>query len=472
MLAYAKDFYDAWRKYEWNLFDWNVRLQLYKSRINKRIISSLGKSKTQKIFHHLNNGITITCKNYSINTTKNQITLEKPQIINGCQTVCAIRDAYDALTPYNQRSFDENARIQVKIIKTVDIDFISQLVVTTNDQNPMSSRNLKSNSAEQKEIQKNFRLLNTKWFYQRKDGEWDSLKASDKRVRWFKSSDFITENRRFRMIDNKELAKAWYSWIGHSDKVLKGGFDYFDNDDVYNLIFKRSPNKSFWEGFNSSPYYKSVEEHFDTNTPKVYQYLLAYTVHKFVKQQRISWRENRTQALERGVEKGELEFNENTQRITNSQVDIDNYLKDDIEYKLNIIINNTSDIIVELFAFLLTRKCRELSSGFCRNFLQSSDIEMYVCSNFHRDYLPKPNQNGNQILGPMYEFIKYCLKQYYFENQAEILASPRLKAYFFQRKIVERLKDTLLKHNENIIEFNTNWKKAELTFIDSLPSLE
>ena len=49
MLAYAKDFYNAWRKYEWNLFDLNVRLQIHNSQINKRIIASLKKSKSQKI---------------------------------------------------------------------------------------------------------------------------------------------------------------------------------------------------------------------------------------------------------------------------------------------------------------------------------------------------------------------------------------------------------------------------------------
>ncbi|MCH7931345.1 MAG: AIPR family protein [Proteobacteria bacterium] len=75
VLAHGIDFYNAFREHEWNLFEWNVRLQMHNSAINKRIVSSLSHMRTQKDFHHYNNGLLITCKSYSINRNANTITL-------------------------------------------------------------------------------------------------------------------------------------------------------------------------------------------------------------------------------------------------------------------------------------------------------------------------------------------------------------------------------------------------------------
>ena len=87
VLAHAFDFYRAFDQYEWNLFDWNVRLQLKNSSINKKIVKSLEHQKTRKAFHHYNNGLLITCKSYRINKNKNIITVNGAQVINGCQTI-------------------------------------------------------------------------------------------------------------------------------------------------------------------------------------------------------------------------------------------------------------------------------------------------------------------------------------------------------------------------------------------------
>jgi hypothetical protein len=94
VLAHAFDFYNAFRKHEWNLFEWNVRFQIPNSPVNKRIVNALMKLKGRKLFHHYNNGLLITCKNYKKDITRKRITLKGPQIVNGCQTVRAICEAY------------------------------------------------------------------------------------------------------------------------------------------------------------------------------------------------------------------------------------------------------------------------------------------------------------------------------------------------------------------------------------------
>jgi len=472
ILAYAKDFYNAWRKYEWNLFDWNIRLQLTKSQINKRITASLSKPKSQKIFHHLNNGITITCNNYTIDKARKKIRLEGPQIINGCQTVSSIRDAYESLTPSGQEGFQKRTRVQVKIIKTTDNEFISQMVITTNDQNPMRPRNLKSNSTEQKEIQSQFRSLNQKWFYQRKDGEWKSLLSSGRRISWFRSSDYYVSSKRYRFIDNEKLAKAWYSWVGNSEKALKGGFNYFEDDDVYNRVFRSSPNTLFWEEFSSNSYFNPDERHFVPGIPSIYQYLLALSVFKFINIKRVSWRLNRESAVKRGVEQGSLRYDDNSQRMISNKVEIDEFLASDTNYRLNIMINNMNDILVELFSFLLSNKYGELSPSLCKKTLATDELSSFSKSHFHLEKMPREEQDGKQILGPLYAFIKHSIKQYYFKNKAEISAAPRLKAYLFQRRVVHRLKETLLSTNHEISDFVQPWKRENKPFLDTLPKLK
>ena len=162
LLARAFDFYEAFAEHGWALFDWNVRYQLQNSPINKRIVGTLQAAHGRKRFHHYNNGLLITCKSYSIDKTRQRLTLSGPQIINGCQTVRAICEAYEALTPVEQQDFRDRTRVQVKIIRTTDLDFIGELVVSTNDQNPMKPRNLKSNFKRTERHSEEFQELATK----------------------------------------------------------------------------------------------------------------------------------------------------------------------------------------------------------------------------------------------------------------------------------------------------------------------
>ena len=117
LLALAFDFYEAFSEHGWALFDWNVRYQLHKSPINKRIVGTLQKARGRKDFHHYNNGLLITCKSYKNDKTRQRLTLSGPQIINGCQTVRAICEAYDALTPVEQQDFRERHAYKSKLLE-------------------------------------------------------------------------------------------------------------------------------------------------------------------------------------------------------------------------------------------------------------------------------------------------------------------------------------------------------------------
>ncbi|MCJ7639673.1 MAG: AIPR family protein, partial [Euryarchaeota archaeon] len=313
LLAQAFDFYEAFQEYGWALFDWNVRFQLHNSPINKRIVGTLQKARGRKSFHHYNNGLLITCKSYKHDTMHQRITLSGPQIINGCQTVRAICEAYDALTPVEQQEFRNRTRVQVKIIKTTDLDFISELVVSTNDQNPMKPRNLKSNSSEQRNIQRSFKSLPRSWFYQRKDGEFQSLASSSGFAPGFRKSDYAAEYKKYRVIDNEDLARVWYAFIGHADRALRGGIDLFADgkDGVYNRVFRSVPTVAFWSAFRE-PTYSAEVQFFEPGLPTPHQYLLAFAVAKYIDASRVSFRENRDYAIIRGIKSGALKGDPDT----------------------------------------------------------------------------------------------------------------------------------------------------------------
>ena len=221
--------YEAFEKHKMSLFDLNVRYYLEKSHVNKEIIKTLQEEKGQKQFHLLNNGVTIACTGWEF--SKSKIILHNPQIINGCQTVISLHRAYTQMGEDRKRkSFKDKCYVPVRIILTQDDILLSEIVTASNNQNKMSPRNLRSNSRFQRLIQRKFNQLPFKWFYDRKDGEFDSLQKHP--PSWFKEKDYSGSKNVKRVVSNEDIAKSWLSFIGFSKDASEkiNAFDYgFDN---------------------------------------------------------------------------------------------------------------------------------------------------------------------------------------------------------------------------------------------------
>ena len=478
LLAHAHNFYDAFRKHEWNLFDMNVRLQITNSAVNGKIVKTLKKDKTRKRFHHYNNGVLITCNTYKFDERNNVVRLAGAQIVNGCQTVRAICEAYESLEPSEQENFRKTARVQVKVIKNTDPDFINELTITTNDQNPMNPRNLKSNSAEQKGIQTAFRnMLPVPWFYERKDGEFKSYLAANTTVPWFRRSDYAAGKNRFRKLENEKLARVWYSFIGYSDHTEQGGIDFFEDQrgeevetDIYSRIFKRTTNEKFWKAFASNSHFVPNDDWFEIGTPPVQTYLLAYVIAEYIRSMTLSFQLNKEQATERGVQQGVL--NRDIQgRLVSNDDEINRFLFEDGEYRLNIMLANMKDVTLELYALVLASRYGNIDAQLSNKILTSEEMSSYVASDCSPEKAPSPDQNGKSIIGPIYGFLKYSAQQYFYANQAEIQAAARMKAYLWQRKVVNKMRENVLKTAGKIAEFDINWKPRGKDFLESLPEL-
>ncbi len=144
----------------------------------------------------------------------------------------------------------------------------------------------------------------------------------------------------------------------------------------------------------------------------------------------------------------------------------------DTEYRINILLLNVRDILIELFSFVLARRYGPLDAARSRKLLQMLDINAFSMSAFNLEAdLEDDAQNGARILAPTYAFLRYSLKQYYFANKAEISANLRLKAYFYSKKNVGKLREFIIATDRDIKEFNAPWKLPGKTFTKSLPDL-
>jgi hypothetical protein len=76
------------------------------------------------------------------------------QIVNGCQTATALAHAA------RDGSLRPDTRVLLKIFETTDPTLASRIVLTTNNQNRISTRDLKDNDAVQQDMQRRFEHYN------------------------------------------------------------------------------------------------------------------------------------------------------------------------------------------------------------------------------------------------------------------------------------------------------------------------
>jgi hypothetical protein len=149
------------------IFDTNVRGNLgLGGQVNKSIYASATDGPTSEHFWFMNNGITMVCDRLSLvrDPDEPSVRVENVQIINGCQTTSSLRSAFE------DGKLSEQVKVQVKLYESKDQKFVENVVIATNNQNSIGSRDLHANDEVQQLIQ---RKINEDFglFYERKRGE-------------------------------------------------------------------------------------------------------------------------------------------------------------------------------------------------------------------------------------------------------------------------------------------------------------
>jgi hypothetical protein len=139
------------------LFDSNIRRFLGKGKsVNADILKTATDAASSYLFWFLNNGVTIVCDSCDPVTDPDnpKVKITNLQIVNGCQTATALAHAErdGVLRP--------DTRVLLKIFETTDPTLSSRIVLTTNNQNRISTRDLKANDAVQLDMQRRFERYN------------------------------------------------------------------------------------------------------------------------------------------------------------------------------------------------------------------------------------------------------------------------------------------------------------------------
>lgn len=146
-----------------HLFDENLRVFLgANGGYNSNIIQTAA-SEDSYLFWYLNNGITITCKDYAYNKGHSNpiIRIEDFQIVNGAQTSHSLLEAYRR----SPEAFD-NVVLMVRVYATNRSDIAERVAVATNSQARIHARDLRANHPAMKKLEIAF--LDQGYFFERK----------------------------------------------------------------------------------------------------------------------------------------------------------------------------------------------------------------------------------------------------------------------------------------------------------------
>ena len=477
-MANAADLYKAFARFGWRLFDLNLRYEIRNSAINGEIIRSLKFHKSRKQFHHYNNGLIIVAKNYSVLDKDEIVRLREAQIVNGLQTVKSIYNAV-ATKEVSVADLDSECVVQVKVITSADSEFVSKVVQSTNNQNPMAARNLRSNNREQKVLRKGFALLEPKWFYQLKEGEWKSLTSESARffeqVVGYRASDFKPEpTRQFaRVVDNQDAAKAWLAFIGFADQSGDRVTHFFGDDSVYDLAFNTRPSEEYWSQFaRSTDWDKMRSDCLDRQQGRAEQYLLAYFLWQFVNGFVPSPQSYREQGLNEGVQAGKI--TKASGSFTSSPMDQDTYLADNRTYQTWRLMANMKELLVEAASQILARRYGGLDASVCKDLLHSFEADHFLRMGEIREIAQTASiatdLKPSQVYGRVLRMLHHVSQQFWEDKKQTLLSTSRLRTLLLKREVAADFKDMVFQVDKRV-GLDRPWKPEGVTFLESLPSL-
>ena len=156
------------------IFDSNIRRFLgSRGAVNSDIKKTCTNPSISFQFWFLNNGITIACDNFDAVTDPDNphVKIKNMQIVNGCQTAKTLALAAEG------GNLAKDSRVMLRIYETMNYDLVDKIVLTTNNQNKITSRDLRANTPEQIDMQNGF--MKYGYFYERKLRQYDDTPNID-----------------------------------------------------------------------------------------------------------------------------------------------------------------------------------------------------------------------------------------------------------------------------------------------------
>lgn len=202
------------------VFDLNVRKYLGNlGAVNRDIKETCSDEDSSYLFWFLNNGVTIVCDKVDPVTDPDNphVKIENLQIVNGCQTSSSLAIAQ------KEGILQDDTKVILKIFETTDLNLVDKVVLTTNNQNKITNRNLRANDKIQRDLQQAFAIYD--YFYERKPRQFQDEDAK-------------------RIIPNEQAATAYLAIAlkrpsDARSRKYKIWSDYYDN------VFRSSHVENF-----------------------------------------------------------------------------------------------------------------------------------------------------------------------------------------------------------------------------------
>jgi AIPR protein len=446
----AHDLVEAFEAYGYQIFEPNVRCELKESKVNQAIKKTVTTREGRREFRHLNNGITVVCTGWTSkqkNGRVDSLIVRRPGVVNGLQTVKSLHDAFRRLPQEDQIDFKEHCLVLCRLHQEGSVSRLDQLVKATNNQNPMKPRNLRSNDPEQTAYESLF--ANLGWFYERKQGAWDAFKADPRGWRGLhgKKADFFhISAKKYRVVDNDELAQNWLAFIGYSTEAINDKRTIFDQDNFYTLIFLRRAKRHGYDYDFRLTQDSSVYKEAASGSPDPAAMLVPWLCREAADALAISRRENREKSIIRlGLK-------------DRGRDDQDRALDGDPEYQINKISRGMLTLFVEFVGFVLFRALGDnfhtdsgklLKNGCFQalaNQLNPTEmIRRYQSQEFHRD----------DLLPILFAAFDHCVRQLYESNWLRSYNDASVKNKFIYSI---RTRKQLL---EELIELDRRFTRGE-----------
>ncbi len=183
-------------------------------------------------FHH--NGVTLFAEKLEDENGNSKIV--EPRVLNGAQTITTLSRFIEELQKHpNYQEFENRLKeIEVigKIITNCSQEFVTQVTISNNKQNPVESWNLRANDLIQLEFFDKFKKDGI--YYERQENAFANLRDSDL------EELEITHHKEIKI---RKLAQTFLAVQGEIDKISEIG-KVFETDTLYEKTFKTEFLKS------------------------------------------------------------------------------------------------------------------------------------------------------------------------------------------------------------------------------------
>jgi len=213
------------------LFNKNIRSGLGEGKatnreIHKSLREIISGTMPEGNFTFYHNGISITAED--IHPSENGLILVEPRVLNGAQTIKTLHNFVEKFKA-DDRVADKLKLIKImaRIIKSYDEDFLTNVTINNNRQNPIEPWNLRANDLTQLHFEDKFNDREEPIYYERRESAFENLSSEERQELG------VGE----KIVEITKFAKTLLACQGATEKMSRIG-EVFENDNYYKDTFR------------------------------------------------------------------------------------------------------------------------------------------------------------------------------------------------------------------------------------------